>query len=944
MNLKINIPILIIVFCLSSLLILSCSKNQPEFDTNSIGIKMIPIRPGAFQMGDENGQWDEQPVHRVTISQPFFISETEITIEQFQQFRPDFEGTKTYAPYASGVSWYDAMAFCDWLSQKEGKPYRLPTEAEWEYACRAGTTTPYSSGNKPPDAETPNPWGIKNMHTGVLEWCLDWYGEYLHDDQTDPIGRAHGFARVIRGGLPDDKSKTFDYPIEFYARSANRAGLAPGFSGFAGAQSTEQELPDEAYNQFQPGLFGIVYDDVHSTRPLTQLRILQLNSDKITWQKLNDWSAVWQGSLAAPFTGEVHFYAEVDNGLTLAIDNQTIIDVSQPGQKAMGAMSMVEGKNYPLVLRYFQDGGESFMRLYWSWEGHEQNEIPGEALSFNTRDEYLVKKKFASALAAGKRAPSIGFRIVQAPMLQTPPIPEEKPFNMQGVKQTTSQIKEAIDPNRPYFRKRFLLPIPPENVDKQAIVASGYSPYFGRHNHDPGFEVCPNGDLLVVLYTSVYEDEPEVALIASRLRFGADEWDLPSPFIDCPDVNDVAPNLWNDGGKLVFFFGHLHLDGTFPFQLTTSLDNGTIWSEIYYPQFSGVVGPLTPQPINSTFRDKSGTIFTAVDGLGATSLLFASEDNGKTWYDTGGRTGGRHTTFELLKNGAILGLGGKHSDINGFMPKSISFDQGKTWEISSTSFPCLGTNQRPTVIRLASGRLFFASDFQRIDGFQPEGITERGSFVALSDDEGQTWRIKKLPGGLEHESEQRRKEMRGATLGYAVARQAANGIIHLIATMTHPCLHFAMNEAWILSDDTEESSDEVLMKSSASQIALVKTFEEKYPDGGIKIRYSGGIADDGRFLLEGKETWYYENGLKQYEATFQLGQKIGLETYWNQAGNKVWEWNHLADGTAIWTQWWQNGHKKAESSWRNGRCEGMAKRWSFEGKLIDEVKFIGGEM
>jgi hypothetical protein len=942
MNLKIIIPILIL--CFASFLIISCSKNHPEFFTNTIGMKMIHIPPGAFQMGDENGQWDEQPVHKVTISQPFFIAETEVTIDQFKEFRPEFEGTKTYAPYASGVSWYDATAFCDWLSQKEGKPYRLPTEAEWEYVCRAGTKSAYSSGNKPPDAETPNNWGVKNMHTGVLEWCLDWYGEYPHNDQTDPIGRAYGFARVIRGGLPDDKSKTFDYPIEFYARSANRAGLAPNFGGFVMQQMDDEVEPDPAYDQFQPGLVGIIFDDVHSTRPLTQLRILQLNSEKITWKNLNDWSAIWQGSITAPFTGEVQFWAEVDNGLTLTINEQTVIDVSEPGRQATGVISMVQGKKYPILLRYFQDGGESFMRLYWSWQGQEKIEISGEALSFNTRDQFLMKKKFAAALAAGKRAPAIGFRIVHAPPPQTSPIPEEKPFVMQGVKQESFKIKEAIDPNQPYFRKRFLLPVPPENVDKKAIVASGFSPYFGRHNHDPGFEVCPNGDLLVVLYTSIYEDEPEVALIASRLRFGADEWDQPSPFIDCPDVNDVAPNLWNDGGKLYFFFGHLHLDGTLPFQLTTSTDNGATWSEIYYPKFSGVVGPLTPQPINSTFRDQDGTIFTALDGLGATSLLFASKDDGKTWYDTGGRSGGRHTTFELLKNGTILGMGGKHSDINGFMPKSISHDHGKTWEISPTPFPCLGTNQRPTLIRLASGRLFFASDFQRIDGFQPEGFAERGSFVALSDDEGKTWRIKKLPGGQEHESEQRRHEMRGATLGYAVARQAQNGIIHLIATMTHPCLHFALNEAWILSDQKDEFSDNVLMKSSATRIDEVHRYEEKYPNGNIRIQYSGGIADDGRFLLAGTETWFYENGIKQYEATFQLGKKVGLESYWNQAGTKMWEWNYLPDGTAVWTQWWENGKKKAESRWRNGRCEGVARRWSFEGKLVSEVEFVDGNI
>ena len=208
----------------------------------------------------------------------------------------------------------------------------------------------------------------------------------------------------------------------------------------------------------------------------------------------------------------------------------------------------------------------------------------------------------------------------------------------------------------------------------------------------------------------------------------------------------------------------------------TSEDNGATWSEVQYPQFTGAVGPHTPQPINSVFRDEGGTIYMASDGLGATSLLFASGDDGKTWYDTGGRSGGRHTSFVRLNNGNLLGMGGKHSNIDGFMPQSISSDKGKSWQTTRTSFPCLGTNQRPSIIRLASGRLFFASDFQRIDGFQPKGIAERGSFVALSDDEGETWHVKKLAQAQEHESDLRRKEMRGTTLGYSVAEQADDGL------------------------------------------------------------------------------------------------------------------------------------------------------------------------
>jgi hypothetical protein len=693
-----------------------------------------------------------------------------------------------------------------------------------------------------------------------------------------------------------------------------------------------------------PGLTGVLFDDAAMEKPLALWRIRYLNSDKISWKDLNDWSAVWKGSITAPATAVINFFAEAEDGIKLVINDQVVIDGWGNEKARKGTIQMQEAQKYPLTLAYYKDGGSSFMRLYWNWPDQENIEIPPEALQFNTQDRDEMKNIFSNALTARINAPSIGFRIVHAELPKTAPLPDERPYVMQGVKQMAINLDQGPDPDKPYFRKRFLLPTPPENTEKQYIDGSGFHPIFYRHNHDPGLVVCPNGDLLMILYTSTYEDEPEVGLMATRLRFGSDQWDMPSPFIDLADVNDVAPLLWKEHEKLYFFFGNLHLDSTYPFQWTTSDDNGATWEEIMYPYFKGNVGPFTPQPINSAFRDKAGRLYVACDGLGATSLLWASDDDCATWYDTGGRSGGRHTSFVLLKNGDILGMGGKHSDINGFMPKSISEDGGKSWKISQSPFSAQGTNQRPSIIRLASGRLFMAGDFQRIDGFQPAAIKQRGSYVALSEDEGKNWYIKKVPGAQEHESLDRSKNMRGSTLGYSVAKQAANGMIHLIATMTHPCLHFEFNEAWIYSQaDPTVKSDEVLMLSKAKHMGNVISYHENYRNGAVKLVYQAGKGDDGRHLLHGTETWYYENGQKQYEATYHLGKKVGKEAYWGINGNKKWEWDHQTSGKSAWMQWWPNGNKKAVSLWKNMKCEGVAKTWDRDGRLLSEFTFKNGK-
>ena len=239
----------------------------PEF-TNSIGMKLKLIPAGEFLMGspeDEEDRDDDEQQHRVRITQPYYLGTTEVTQGQWEQVMGSqpWSGEKyvkegsDYA--ASYVSWDDAVEFCKKLSAKEGRTYRLPTEAEWEYACRAGATTVYSFGNSSDLSEyawwgglagdgncqderyahqvgqkRSNAWGLYDMHGNVWEWCRDWYADdYYANSPTDgPTGPATGSARVGRGGGWSDDPRG--------CRSAYRSWGTPvlrsGILGFRVAQ------------------------------------------------------------------------------------------------------------------------------------------------------------------------------------------------------------------------------------------------------------------------------------------------------------------------------------------------------------------------------------------------------------------------------------------------------------------------------------------------------------------------------------------------------------------------------------------------------------------------------------------------------------------------------------------------------------------------------------
>lgn len=445
----------------------------------------------------------------------------------------------------------------------------------------------------------------------------------------------------------------------------------------------------------------------------------------------------------------------------------------------------------------------------------------------------------------------------------------------------------------------------------------------------------------VAFFTSWNEYEPGMSILFTRLRLGADRWEMPSDLVDFPDACDNCPLLARDGGQVHFFWANTRAAGGYPFNWMTSADSGATWSETRFPCFTTAIGPHSRQPINTFLRDREGVVYVPSDAVGAESVLWVSRDAMQTWQDPGGRTGGRHTTFVLLKDGkTILGLGGKSSDIGGTMPKSISGDGGKTWQQSATRFAALGSNQRPCVLRLSSGRLLFCGDFQRVDGVAPPTIDQRGSFVALSDDEGRTWRIKKLPGTQQHEVP---VLLGGAdTLGYTVARQGPGGMIHIVTSMNKPCLHFELNEAWILSDEPTPDDDTHLMANTARSIRAVRRYEEKRAAGQLEAVWHAGIGDDGRTLLHGAETWYYPDGSRQYQATYELGRKVGSETLYRAGGSRIWQREHRADGTNQWTQWWPSGQKKAESGWKNFHADGRARTWNRHGKLIHDVVFRHG--
>lgn len=235
------------ILCYSLCALLATTAYAQE--KNTLGMELVHIPEGSFHMGSHGvgENFDEAPIHPVTISRPFLMGATEVTNAQYECFDPAHKALRGKYGLSNGddeavvfVSYPEAKAFCDWLSEKEGKTYRLPTEAEWEYACRAGTYWHFwmddglhgifhknqqnvwgtdSTINLTVRKTRPNPFGLYDMHGNVEEWCSDWYGPYEATAQTDPVGRADGLYKVTRGGSHSTPER--------FLRSANRMAMIP---------------------------------------------------------------------------------------------------------------------------------------------------------------------------------------------------------------------------------------------------------------------------------------------------------------------------------------------------------------------------------------------------------------------------------------------------------------------------------------------------------------------------------------------------------------------------------------------------------------------------------------------------------------------------------------------------------------------------------------------
>lgn len=526
---------------------------------------------------------------------------------------------------------------------------------------------------------------------------------------------------------------------------------------------------------------------------------------------------------------------------------------------------------------------------------------------------------------------------------------EEIPYTQKTVRQEAVATAQA--PQEPYFNVRYALPIPACYTPVEEGEMAGLDHGFYQHNHSAGMDVMPNGDVYAIYFSTPVgkaEADTSTTFVQARLRYGAEEWDLPELFFDTYDGNDQSAMLWRDGDRMWFFGGGRSISDYLPFRIAYSDDNGATWT-FNHPQLDTIAVGFTAQPISNAFRNPAnGDIYMAMDGKGAESFLWRSTDNGLSWHDMGGRTSTRHSTIVPLDDkGTLLAAGGKNANKDGWNPRNISRDWGETWEEPTASaIPPVGTAQRPCMIRLASGNLLIVGDsyIHKLRKDPPAGW-EMGNdcYIGISSDNGETWKFRTFPVQLPQHH-----RVAHPSLGYVTLRQGDNGLIHVLTTTNYPNLHYEFNEAWVLSGEGETD----LMNTGGKK----KHYKEYYEDGQLKSKWTARITEGGRYLLDGKLTDFYPDGKREHKVRYDHGFKTGKEFFWREDGGLRSTWTRK-DGVGVWTQYWPNGQKKVQSTWNlcpeprdlPGRsfpggyvADGPATHWNEQGQQVASYDFVDG--